>query len=145
MSLMVVLGVFTLADMLHHESGLFAVTVMGITVANQKTVAVQHIVAFKEVLQVLLISSLFILLGARIQTNEVLLLGTRSLVFLGTLIFVVRPVAWRSRLVARACRGRNGPCWPGSPLGGLWPQPQRRFLPCGWQRQAMRRRNSCCP
>jgi NhaP-type Na+/H+ or K+/H+ antiporter len=101
-SLMVVLGVYTLGDLWHHKSGLFAVTVMGITVANQKTVAVQHIIEFKEVLQILLISSLFILLAARIQIDHLLLLGTRSVVFVGALILIVRPVA-----VALSTRGSS--------------------------------------
>lgn len=92
-SLMLVLGIFTAANLLHPESGLFAVTVMGMTMANQKTVPIQHIVEFKEVLQVLLISSLFILLAARLQTRDLTHLGMQSLAFLGILLFIVRPAA----------------------------------------------------
>jgi NhaP-type Na+/H+ or K+/H+ antiporter len=92
-ALMLVLGIFTAADLLQPEAGLFAVTVMGMTMANQKRVSIQHIVEFKEVLQVLLISTLFILLTARIQIPDLMHLGMPSLMFLGVLLIIVRPVA----------------------------------------------------
>lgn len=56
----------TAANMMQAESGLLAVTVMGIVLANQKSVSVQHVVAFKETLIILLISCLFIVLAARL-------------------------------------------------------------------------------
>ena len=49
-TLMVVVVSFTLANGLHHEAGLFTVTVMGIVMANQKAIIVQHIIEFKETL-----------------------------------------------------------------------------------------------
>lgn len=91
--LMLVLGIFTITNLVQGESGLFAVTVMGITLANQKTVSIRHIITFKEVLQVLLISGLFILLTARLRLADLEHLGLASLGFLGVLIVIVRPVA----------------------------------------------------
>ena len=92
-SIMFVIGVFTAAHRLQPESGLFAATVMGITLANQKLVDVKHIVEFKENLRVLLISSLFILLAARLRIHDLRDVGWSGLGFLALLILVVRPAS----------------------------------------------------
>ena len=92
-TLMVVIATFTLANVLHEEAGLFTVTVMGIAMANQKAIVVRHIIEFKETLRVLLISSLFILLSARLQLEDIALIGWPSLAFLAILIFIARPAA----------------------------------------------------
>ena len=90
-SLMTVLLVYALADLVQAESGLFSVTVMGVAMANQRMVEVRHIIEFKENLRVVLISSLFILLAARIEISDLTGLGWSSVVFLVLLIVVVRP------------------------------------------------------
>jgi len=87
-----VLSTFVLADSLQHESGLLAVTLMGIAIANQRSVAVEHIVEFKENLSVLLISTLFILLAARLPFEEFERFDARGLAFVLLLILVVRPL-----------------------------------------------------
>jgi NhaP-type Na+/H+ or K+/H+ antiporter len=92
-TLMMVFVVYTASDMIQEESGLLSVTVMGIAMANQRKVAVQHIVEFKENLRVLLISSLFIFLAARLDPGSLRLLGWGSPIFLLFLIAVVRPLA----------------------------------------------------
>ncbi len=92
-TLMVVIVSFTLADALHHEAGLFTVTVMGIVMANQKAIIIRHIIEFKETLTVLLISGLFILLSARLELSDLTHLGWGSLVFLAVLILIARPAA----------------------------------------------------
>lgn len=108
-TLAMVIAVFTVSDIFQPESGLLAATVMGITLANQKTVAIRHIIEFKENLRVLLISSLFILLASRLQVSNLSQVGIISLAFLGVLIFIARPLAvalstlrsklnWRERL-----------------------------------------------
>ena len=93
LTLMIVITVFTLANLLQAESGLLAVTVMGVLLANQRTISIRHIVEFKENLRVLLISSLFILLASRLQLDNLMLVGARSLEFLAILVFVARPAA----------------------------------------------------
>lgn len=109
LTLMIVVTVFTVANVFQAESGLLAVTIMGVVLANQKTISIKHIVEFKENLRVLLISGLFILLAARLRLDDLMQLGVGSLVFLAVLIFVARPVAvtlstmgseltWRERL-----------------------------------------------
>lgn len=92
-SLLFIVAAFTLSDLLHAESGLLTVTVMGVIVANQRRITVRHIVEFKENLQVLLIGTLFILLSARVQPESILRLGWQSVLFVGVLILVARPLS----------------------------------------------------
>lgn len=92
-NLMVVVTVFTISNMLQHESGLWATTLMGIALANQKSARIHHITEFKENLRVLLLSALFILLAARVEFNNLLEnLNWNLAGFLAILIFIARPV-----------------------------------------------------
>lgn len=88
-----VIAAFTLSNSLRHESGLVTVTVLGIILANQRSVTIKHVVEFKENLRVLLISVLFIVLASRLQLSELTSLGAGGFAFLATLLFVVRPAA----------------------------------------------------
>lgn len=93
-NLMIVISAFTISNLLQHESGLWAATLMGITLANQKTARIQHIVEFKESLRVLLLSALFILLAARVELSDLLInLNWDVMAFIGILIFVARPIS----------------------------------------------------
>ena len=80
-----VIVAFVLSNQLLHESGLLAVTVMGMALGNQKRVPVRHISEFKENLQVLLLSTLFIVLAARIDLSQVAALGLPGVLFALTL------------------------------------------------------------
>jgi NhaP-type Na+/H+ or K+/H+ antiporter len=85
---------YQLANMVQHESGLLAVTVMGVVLANQRRVDISHITEFKENLQVLIISTLFILLAARVSWTDIgELLVLEFGIFLAILVLVVRPLA----------------------------------------------------
>lgn len=102
-SLLVAIGTFVLSDTLYPESGLLTVTVLGIAMANQNTVSIRHLVEFKENLTVLLISSLFIILSARLTIGDILAFGWRGPLFMAVLVFIARPLAtfasaWRSKL-----------------------------------------------
>lgn len=92
-ALMMVVSAFAVSNLLQPESGLLAVTVMGVALANQKTAAVKHIIEFKENLRVLLISILFILLAARLQVSTLTHINMGSLAFLGILMLVARPAS----------------------------------------------------
>lgn len=92
-TLMMVVAIFALSDHFQAESGLLSVTIMGMVLANQKSVTVKHIAEFKENLRVLLIGSLFILLAARIRISDLSHLHWGSLAFLASLIVVARPLA----------------------------------------------------
>ncbi len=60
-----VLATFTVSDMLSEESGLLAVTVMGIWLANMKHVHTEDILNFKESLSMVFLSELFTILAAQ--------------------------------------------------------------------------------
>ncbi|MDZ7776873.1 MAG: hypothetical protein U5L09_15330 [Bacteroidales bacterium] len=64
-----VIASYLVSDLLQPESGLFAATLMGIVMANQKYVSIKHILEFKENLRVLIISILFIILSARLNLD----------------------------------------------------------------------------
>ncbi|MCG8408684.1 MAG: cation:proton antiporter [Phycisphaerales bacterium] len=91
-SLMLVIVAFAASNQFQHESGLLAVTVMGFVLANQKRVAVKNIVEFKENLRVLLISSLFVVLAARLELEALSNVAGRGLLFVAVLILVARPL-----------------------------------------------------
>lgn len=69
-TLLILFGVFTLSSVLQHESGLLAVTVMGVWLANMRGVHTEELLSFKESLSVLLISGLFIILAARLSLQD---------------------------------------------------------------------------
>lgn len=93
MTLLYVVASFAGAELMHHEAGLVAVTVMGVLLANQKHVDVHRIIEFKESLTILLIAALFIVLAARVPLSDVQQLGWRGVAFAATLIVIVRPVS----------------------------------------------------
>jgi NhaP-type Na+/H+ or K+/H+ antiporter len=92
-SLMLVVMTYYASNALQPEAGLLAVTVMGIALANQKFVSVRHISEFKESLRVILISSLFVILAARLPVGQPVLWQVSSWLFVGVLILLVRPAA----------------------------------------------------
>ncbi len=91
-ALSLVLITFTLSNNLHHESGLLAVTIMGMWIGNTKGIEIHHILNFKENLTVLLISILFIVLAARIDFASILSLGWKPVLILIVIQFVARPI-----------------------------------------------------
>ena len=104
--LAIVITSFVLSDWVQPESGLLTTTVMGVLLANQKRVRVQHVIEFKENLRVLLISSLFIVLASRVHWDDLKNVGWQGLVFLLGLLLVVRPIAvflatWGTQLSLR--------------------------------------------
>ena len=93
--LAMVVFIFALSNQLQHESGLVTITLLGVILANQHSVPIKHIADFKENLRTLLISTLFIVLAARIKVDmdSLAMLGWRSVAFVALLILVVRPLA----------------------------------------------------
>ena len=87
------LGTFFVANIFGHHAGLVTVTVLGIALANQRSVRIDHVLAFKEHLTVFLISSLFIVMGTRLHWRTVVELGWSGPMFLASLILVVRPLS----------------------------------------------------
>ena len=89
---MVVLA-FVGANQLQPEAGLLSVTLMGIFLANQREIAVKHIVAFKETLGVILISGLFLLMASRLEIESFVQLGESGLWYLLVVLFIARPIS----------------------------------------------------
>lgn len=92
-SVALVLTAYVGSNYFQAESGLVAVTVMGIALANQRWVKVGHILEFKENLRVLLISCLFVLLAARLSPSVLDQIRWQHAAYLLVLVVVVRPVA----------------------------------------------------
>lgn len=92
-SILLVVLVFVVSGQVQEESGLLAATVMGIVLANQRGADVRHIIEFKENLRVLLISALFVTLGARIAPEDFAYLNWQSFLFVIVLIVIVRPLS----------------------------------------------------
>lgn len=104
-----VLLVFGISETIHAESGLLAVTIMGIWQANMRGLDLEDILDFKESLAMVLVASLFILLAARIELSALVGLGAASLAILMALQFIAGPARalvssigseldWRERL-----------------------------------------------
>jgi NhaP-type Na+/H+ or K+/H+ antiporter len=92
-TLTLVLLAFAGANALMHESGLLAVTVMGLVLGNQRDLRIEEILDFKENLSTMLISGLFVLLAARLDPHlpvPTLAAGLGLLLFAQ---FAVRPLA----------------------------------------------------
>ena len=107
-TLCLVLLSFSAANAMAHESGLLAVTVMGMWLANQRSVDIHPILNFKEHLSLLLISVLFVVLAARINLDQLAEIGWKAVLLLAVLQFLARPakvlvstlgmdVSWRER------------------------------------------------
>ncbi|MBT8450932.1 MAG: cation:proton antiporter [Deltaproteobacteria bacterium] len=88
-----VLVVYAVANQIQEESGLLAVTVMGIALASQRRVSMEQSLEFTEHVRILLISTLFILLTARMDLGDVTGLPVATLAFVAVVIFVARPAS----------------------------------------------------
>jgi NhaP-type Na+/H+ or K+/H+ antiporter len=92
--LMFVMAAHTLSNMLQPESGLFAVTIMGVFLANQTWVNVRSITEFKESLRVIFISSVFIILAASISRTDLMAVLSDGNAYLFLLaLLVIRPIS----------------------------------------------------
>lgn len=91
-SLAFVWAVFAISEELRHESGLLSVTVMGIWLANTKSIDTRDILNFKESLTIVLVSTLFIVLAARVDFGALQFLGWGALGVLLSVQLLSRPV-----------------------------------------------------
>ncbi len=91
-ALAIVCGAFAGAEEMQHESGLLAVTVMGMWLANMKDVNTEDILNFKESLTVVLVSSLFIVMAARVDFAAFKVLGWGGVGVLLTIQLLSRPI-----------------------------------------------------
>ncbi|EQB14655.1 cation:proton antiporter [Sphingobium lactosutens] len=108
--LVAVIGVFVLSNAIQQETGLLAVTIMGVALANMRLDSLRDIQPFKENVTVLLISGVFVILSASLDFEALRQFEWRFLAFLLVLMFLVRPatvlislaftkVPWNERLL----------------------------------------------
>ncbi|MGX0879681.1 NhaP-type Na+/H+ or K+/H+ antiporter [Roseovarius sp. MBR-154] len=113
-----VIAVFAMTDALLHESGLLAVTLMGMVLANAKLASHSELHRFKEHAALLLVSGVFILMSASLDFSSLAALNWQAALFVVVVILVVRPAQvllpllgtatpWRERLLV-ASTGPRG-------------------------------------
>jgi NhaP-type Na+/H+ or K+/H+ antiporter len=82
---------FVFANQLQMESGLVAVTVLGVWLGNMPGVDLEEILKFKESLSVLLISLLFLMLAARLDVSAITEISWAALCVFVAVQFIARP------------------------------------------------------
>ncbi len=87
-----VLGCFVAADSVAHETGLLAVTVFGMTLANARLAAIEDMRRFKETIATVLVSGVFVILTASLTPEAIAALDWRAAAFVLAMLFVVRPI-----------------------------------------------------
>ncbi len=87
-----VLAVHTSSELIRHESGVMAVTVCGIVLANSKIAEIHDVRHFKEQITTLLVSLLFIVLSANLELETLHALTGRPLLLVLAVIFLIRPI-----------------------------------------------------
>jgi NhaP-type Na+/H+ or K+/H+ antiporter len=91
--------VYALGELAFDEAGLFATTVMGVTLANQRWVTVAHVVAFNEVIGQVVLAGLFIVLGAAVEVDRLAEVAVPALALSAVYVVVARPlVVWAATL-----------------------------------------------
>ncbi|GAE69557.1 transporter [Cutibacterium acnes JCM 18909] len=89
----VAVGTCVGANVIREESGLVAVTMLGIYLANQRNLELEPVIEFKEHLQVLLVGVLFIMLAGRVTPSQILDILSAGLIFVALLVLVIRPAS----------------------------------------------------
>ncbi|RIW32260.1 sodium:proton antiporter [Bacillus salacetis] len=90
----VVLACFTISDQITHETGLLAVTAMGMTLANMHISSIADMRHFKENISVLLISTIFVMLTASLSLDTLIeIFNWRIIGFVLLMLFIVRPLS----------------------------------------------------
>ncbi len=87
-----VLVLFYLCNTLLYESGLIAVTVLGVTLTNVYEHSIEELKRFKETITLLLVSGVFLLLTADLDLHAMLAMDWRALVFVVALLLIIRPL-----------------------------------------------------
>ncbi len=87
------LVVYAGANAIQAESGLLAVTIMGIALASQKRISIEKSLEFTEHARMLLISALFVLLTARMKITDITGLPWTVAGFIAVVILVARPLS----------------------------------------------------
>ncbi len=125
-ALLFAVAAFALAEVSLSEAGLFATTTLGFIAANQDFVPTARIAGFGETLEVIIIGSLFIVLGALVNLNDLGHYAWPTVALVALLVIVVRPLAVAVSLLGTKLVGSDR-AFVGSvdPAGSWPPQPRR--------------------
>ena len=112
LALALALTAFACGEAAFEESGLWATTTLGVALANQRFVTLDALHEFGSHVGVLIIGSLFILLAARVDLDQLLRYAPTTLLLVGLLVVVLRPVvaflATSGSVLSRRERGMVG-------------------------------------
>jgi NhaP-type Na+/H+ or K+/H+ antiporter len=98
-ALLFAVAAFAVAEVALSEAGLFATTTLGFIAANQDVVPTARITGFGETLEVLIIGSLFIVLGALVRLDDLAHYGWQTAALVAVLVIVIRPLAVSASLI----------------------------------------------
>jgi len=90
-----VLTIYVLANLLADETGLLAVTALGMTMANTRFASMVEMRRFKENIAIILVSGIFVVLTATLTPDVLITFFTdwRIIVFVLSMMILVRPIA----------------------------------------------------
>lgn len=88
-----VLVVFEIANLVQHEAGLLAVTIMGIVVGNLNLPGIGDLRRFKEYITIMLVSVVFVSLTADLDVGSLGDIGWRGVALILAVMFIARPFA----------------------------------------------------
>ncbi len=93
MLLSLVLTIYVLSNVVMPESGLVAVTVFGVVLANMGVAGLGDLTRIKEALVILIVSALFIVLASDLDAEVLARLSLPLLAVTAAVVFLVRPAA----------------------------------------------------
>ncbi|WP_272991273.1 cation:proton antiporter [Spongiibacter tropicus] len=102
-----VLTVYALADLVQHESGLLATTLMGIVMGNMRLRSLEEMRRFKEYLTLILVSFLFVVLTASLTLDTLRAIHMPLILMVAAFLFIVRPAAVYLATIGAGCDWRD--------------------------------------
>lgn len=93
MLLALAMGVYAVSNVIMHEAGLVAATVLGMVLANMRVPGISELRRFKEALVVLIVSTLFVTLSADLDRSILAQLSWPVLGLTAAMLLAVRPLA----------------------------------------------------
>ena len=93
-TLMVVVAVVVAADLIREDAGLLAAVLLGMVVANQRSIDVSRsLIEFEETLVQLLVGVLFVLVAASVSPGQVRSVMPEALGLVAVMVLFIRPAA----------------------------------------------------
>ncbi|GAB3381400.1 sodium:proton antiporter [Spongiibacter taiwanensis] len=102
-----VLAVYAISDLVQHESGLLATTLMGIVMGNMRLRSLDEMRRFKEYITLVLVSFLFVVLTASLTLEDLRTIHLPLVVMVAAFLLVVRPLAVFLATIGTGCDWRD--------------------------------------